>query len=270
MTQWNGHSDLAELAQLPPTHPDRAKLEAQLALMEPAVQQRWRGILWETDALHLELARVHIPIDLEERLLLIPASRAARPGRWQRILAGTTNWKSLAAGLLIAVGVLAYIFWPTSAPPPSPLQALDAPLADKIATLAIQHCQGQASLEISSSDAGKVLAVLASHHLPITAAVRAPRPNFVLVGGGACDFGGGHALYTSWHVNNQNYTLFQFNGKDLCVPSAFLKTMTTPTLLGKSMPHDRVVIWPGDGQTGDWVLVLQGDAAQDAYMQSCR
>jgi hypothetical protein len=115
-----------------------------------------------------------------------------------------------------------------------------------------------------------VLAALASHHLPITAAVRAPRPNFVLLGGGACDFGSGHALYTSWHVNNQNFTLFQFNGKDLCVPAGFLKTTTTPTLLGKSMPHDRVVIWRGDGQEGDWALVLQGDAAQDAYMQSCR
>jgi hypothetical protein len=269
MTQWDGQSELAELAHLPPSHPARAELESRISLMDSVAQERWRNILRETDAMYRELAQAPVPVELEERLLRIPSTRAAGRGRLERFLAQSLGWKHLAACALIAVGILAFIYWPRSVPAP-PLQTLDPALAEKIAALAVQHSQGQASLEISSNDAGKVRTALASQNLPISVTVSAPRANLVLSGGGTCEFGPTRAACTRWQANGLNYTLFQFSGKALCVPSAFLAT-AVPTALGPGAVHYHVVIWPGNGEEGDWAMVLENDAALNAFMtRNCR
>jgi hypothetical protein len=270
MTGWNGESELAELAHLPVGHPARTELVTRIGRMDPIGQERWRRMLRETDLLYQQLGEVEIPIELEERLLQIPATRPRRQGGLERMLTRPMAWTALAACLLIAVGILAYLEWPRTVAPP-PLATLDPVLAEKIAALAVQHCQGQASLEISSSDAGKVRAVLASEHLPVSVTVSPPRETLMLRGGGTCEFGPARAAYTSWQAAGLNFTLFQFNGASLCVPEKFLTTTAIPAALGAKGIHYHVVIWPGHGQEGDWAMVLENDAALSAFMaRNCR
>ena len=266
MNNGNGESaHLSELANLPQSNPARAELEGQISLMSSTRQDRWRNILRETDALYFELAQVQIPAELQERLLMVPDRRAAKRDAFERFLAEPLGWKHLAACALIAIGIFAYVFWPRGVP--RQLQLLDPGLANKIATLAIQHRQAQASLEISSDNAGKVQAALAVHKLPITVAIEAPRAYFVLRGGGACDFGPTRAVYTSWQANSTTYTLFQFNGKDLGVPPLFLTTVATPNASSPGKVQYHVVIWPAGPGEGTWALLLENDAAMAGFMR---
>jgi hypothetical protein len=269
MTYWDAQTEqLPELANLPSGHPGRTELEAQINLMDAPKRENWRNILRETDALYLDLAQVQVPAELEDRLLLIPSQRAAKRGRLERFLAEPMGWKHLAAACaLIAIGILAYTYWPQSTP--TALDPLDPMTADKIATLAIQRCEAQAALDISTDDAGKVQAALASHNLPISVEVTAPQANLVLRGGGACNFGLTYAVYTRWQASNLTYTLFQFNGIDLRVPPSFRVTVASPTALSHGALRYHVVIWPGPGQQGDWALVLENDQALAGFMRSC-
>jgi hypothetical protein len=273
MTEWNGHSELAELAHLPAAHPARAELETRISLMDPVGQERWRKILRETDLLYLQLPDVEVPAGLEARLMGLPAMRQNGRARLERFLVRplATRWVALAACVLIAAGLATYIYWPRSLPAPPAVGMLDPAVAEKIAVLAVTHCQGQASLQISSSDAGKLQAALASQKLPVTVAVSPPRANFVLVGGGSCEFGTTRAAYTTWQAAGLTFTLFQFDGRALCVPSEFLVTTAAPAALGARALHYHVVIWPGRGPEGDWAMVLENDAALGAFMtRNCR
>jgi hypothetical protein len=265
MNQWDAQSaHLAELATLPSSNPARAELEGQISLMDSSRQDRWRNILRETDALYFELAQVQIPAGLEEQLLLVPGERSAKRQKFERFLGEPIGWKQLAACALIALGILAFVFWPKSVPPE--LRLLDPALADKIAGLVIQHRQAQASMEISSDNAGKVQAALAARKPPVTVAVAAPRANFVLRGGGTCDFGSTRAVYTSWQANGFSCTLFQFDAKDLGVPPLFQTTVATPKSPPPGSAQYHVVIWPGRDGEGTWALLLESDGALAGFM----
>jgi hypothetical protein len=146
------------------------------------------------------------------------------------------------------------------------LRLLDSALADKIARLAIQHRQAQASLDITSDDAGKVQAALAAHKVAITVTIAAPRANFVLRGGGTCDFGPTRAIFTDWQANGTICTLFQFDGKALGVPPLFLTTVATPKGSSPGSTQYHVVIWPGRDGEGIWALVLENDGALAGFM----
>lgn len=254
---------LQELAHLPPADPRRAELHAQIQLMPPEDRDYWLQILQETDLLYAQATRPTVPPGLQEKLLALPDQP---PAPWWKEAGNVQlGWKSLAACALIGIGIITYLFWPP--PPPGPRE-LSQSVAWPISRLAVSRQEAQPPLEVAGGDAGQVQTALSARGFSFPVMVLQPRVPLTLLGGGVCDFGPAPAVFTRWAGNGLTYTLYQFDGRKLGVPDRFLRTTEVPTQLWHDDLRYRVVIWPGRGAPCAWALVMQNDAAIDAFSQS--
>jgi len=263
MTDWYPDEELRELASLRNGAPERQALVLRLASAAEAERDYWTDFLRLTDRLYAASARVEPPAGLEERLLLIADEQPMAAPRWKQVLRNSLNWKSVAACLLIVLAARNLAVWWSSLPPEKPLLASN--VAAVISKDAVKFTDSNRALDVTGGDAGQVQTALASRGLPFPVMVLHPKVKLDLFGGGTCDLDGTPAAYTRWQSNGQNYTVFQFDGSKMGVPSDFRATSQTPSALWHDSRHYHVVIWPGKVGGCTWVVVMESDGAQDVF-----
>jgi len=267
MTDWAPQSErLLELANLPATSLDRQVMQTQVSLTSGVEREYWLSYLAETDRLYEELARVQPPQGLAERLLRLPDGKEA-PLPWHKRPV-PMDWKAVAAILILAVGLVFYLNFNSGPKRPAPIPVLDESIGTPIAEEAIQFHQFNPTMEVASADARQVTDVLAAHQFSFPVMVLQPYDNKIkLVGGGVCDLGGTHAVYTRYNDGKFTYTVFEFDGSKIGIPASFQRTVETPPVFAKNGDHYRVVLWPGQEGKCTWALVLESDAARDQFSQ---
>jgi len=149
---------LNELVNSQPGEAARKELEELLSKMEPTEREIWLGMLRENDRLHAELMSVEVPAGLSGVLLRIADGSAKKARWWRPEVLGPIGWKQ-AAALLMVIGVLTYLWWPSGEPANVRPKPLDSELAMKISNWALQN-QMQASLDVRSADPETVRAAL--------------------------------------------------------------------------------------------------------------
>ena len=249
---------LEELALLPAGDPLREGMERRLA--SAAVEERALvgQIIEETDRLQGLLLSVSIPADLEQKLL--PIAQIPRPSGIRRIIQAPLGWKHLAACLVVALGVLAFFYWPRD---PRPM--LEAGLRRTMVEYAVKNHIESPKLAYVNSDIKGVEGMLAASGLGFPVMVPFPLGKVDLEGGGICLFGTTTAAYTRWKQDGQTVSLYQFDGKELGVPAIFRKTVDEPKDLWQGEKHYQVVIWPGSEGKCTWALVMEKDKAVDPF-----
>jgi hypothetical protein len=257
---------LNELVNSPPGDPARKELEELLSKMDPAEQEIWLGMVKESDRLHAELISVDVPAGLDGRLLRIADAPAKKARWWRPGVLGPIGWKQ-AAALLMVIGVLTYLWWPSGEPVNVRPKPLDSELALKISNWALQN-QMQASLDVRSADPETVKAALKAKNLPFPVSMLEPVGKLELTGGGVCRFGTAPAAYTQWKSGDEVYTLYQFDGSELGVPDDFQETEQSPDQNPQANANVRVKIWPGGGGLCTWALVTDTDSASNLFGES--
>ncbi len=204
-----------------------------------------------------------VPDHLQQRLLSIP-NLHVRP-TWRSHLNQPVGWKHVAAVAVIAVAAVAsYLLWPNSV---RPLKLLNPAVAGRIASLAVANHKSP-TLLITSGDRQTVAHTLQSSRLPFTVTIPNPNGNATLLGGGLTNFDSAPAVFTRWQASGLTYTLYQFDGSPLQMPTSFLPTNTAPAPPSGTSPHYHALIWPGAEGQGDWALVLETDSAPNIF-QGC-
>jgi hypothetical protein len=263
MTEWYPDEQLRELATLPRAAAARRSMESRLQAVEAVERQYWVEYLSLTDRLYAELAKVAVPAGLEQQLLRICESEAS-PVLQQATK--KTDWRWIAALVVIGMAVAARVYVLLAPPPPRPVQlpppALDPQVAELISNEAVE---AQPSFEVSISDSDKLKAALAARGLPFDVMVLHPSGPAQLESGGVCDFHGTPAVFTRWQGKGANYTVYQFDGTPLGVPTRFQTTTQTPTALWHGDAHYHVVIWPSHVGKCTWASVVDKDGAEDWF-----
>lgn len=246
---------------LPPDSPARKSFEAQLQGADPQQRQFWRDMMNETDRLRGQIADVQMPASLAAKLRQIPES--SPPSAWWELIAARQfGWKTMITAAAITVAVASYFFWPVE---PSRPTVLNDDLALAISKDAVDNHEAQLPLAVSSADAAVVQAQLQSRAGAFPVAVLQPRAKLNLEGGGICDFHGTPAVFTRWQGDGVEYTVYQFDGKKLGVPSQFVRTLEVNKSLWHDAHHDSVVLWPGSEGKCTWALVLETESAKDDF-----
>jgi hypothetical protein len=261
-------SPLDELAHLPPSDPARRELESRLATMSAADRAHWETVLRETDELYAWMANVRMPLGLQEMLLRLPRRPAPEP-LWKRLVFRPVPMWVPALCVLMAIVIGTYQVWPSRPaaylPPP-----LDQTMAMTLARQMVRIHESHPPLQVMANDLTQVQKTLASQNLPFNVSVMQSDDNLLeLHGGGVCELSGVPAAFTRWQSKQGlTYTLYQFDGKKLGIPTSFQSATLFPSDLWHDNLHYRVMIWPGSGGHCTWALVLENEQAEDLFCQS--
>lgn len=261
MSKWPEHSDdLHELVYQ--SSPEaRRELEQRLAAMPTAERAYWLGLIAEVDGWRKTLGSNGWHAGMEAKLLDIP-KHAPPISPMHRLLHQPVGWMHYAAAVVVLTILGGAIFWSMQpGSPPVPPQ-LNQQVADAISQMAITHHSG--NVQINNSIPSAVESALMNRGLPFSPVVLHPTGSLTLKGGGSFDYRSSPVAFTRWSGDGANYTLYQFDAKQLGAPTNFAEK------IDNAGAGEQVVLWPaGDGASA-WALVLENSHARDMFSGGCR
>ncbi|MCC7140033.1 MAG: hypothetical protein IT460_16555 [Planctomycetes bacterium] len=240
---------MGEAASLPPDHPQRVEMQAEVSRLGAWAEAEWLALLEEGERWRLELVRVEVPEGLEDRLLSIPAE--VRVPTFSRLLGLRRGiWAAVAAALLVAVGAWLALGQGGSEPSTRPL--------DTLAMLAMNDHLDTHSLDVTSGDPKEVEAGL-YERIPFE--IRWPdfRGAIRLEGGRRCTLGSHPVCFTTWRKDGVRFTLLQIRRRDFGLPEHLAPTTVTPKGAAAGKKPLDVLIWT-EGDVG-WALVADDPSA---------
>lgn len=231
---------MGEVAALPPDHPDRQAIVVQISTIGGDLEREWLVLLQFDEQLRLDLARVPVPADLQEKLLKIPSNAVRSQGRIfrnRRVLA-------LAAAVLLALGIWAAVVVSRGNQPRA--------VANVASLVAAEH-ELQPVLSVTSPRANVVSASLQQQvAYPVVIPQLPHDPQ--LIGGTVLNLDGHKVVYTRWNNGKELCSLYQFCGPDFGVRH-FAQRQKLEPAPGQSGHRCSVFMWT-EGHC-DYALVME-------------
>jgi hypothetical protein len=250
------------MAGLPAGDPERREVEKLLPSLPAPQREALAATMKDADRLRAELMRVQPPIGFEMGLLTIGLKNAAAAVHpwWRPTFSGSFGLKQAAAILLI-VGTLTYLWWPSGDLPRA--RPLSEQKVRQIADWALEN--QTVPVDVNSSAPMTVLAALSDKHLPFNVDLPQPQEKLQLVGGGVCQFGSASVAFTRWQSSKDTFTLYQFDGKQAGVSNWFMPTTQCAEPGSKENRPHTVTLWPDLERNCTWALVTEKQEDAEAF-----